>query len=193
MAGNGAVDSFSFQEGDIEGLKLIDPLYVADSRGYFSKTYEAGLFARYGIPLEVAEELESRSAQYTLRGLHFQHRNSQDKLIRVLSGEIYDVAVDIRPDSASFGRWPGFRLSAENRRMLYIPKGFAHGFLALREDTAVHYLCGGQYDSASEDGILWNDPELAIPWPLEYGQRPLLSQRDQGFQTLDQFRRALHP
>lgn len=187
------MSSFCFQAGEAAGVWLIQPLFVPDSRGYFSKTFEAGLFKRHGISMEPAEELESKSAQYTLRGLHFQHRNSQDKLVRVLSGEVYDVAVDIRPDSASFGRWQGFRLSAENRKMLYIPKGFAHGFLALREDTVVHYLCGGRYDPDSEDGILWNDPELAIPWPLEPGRKPLLSRRDQEFQTLDQLRRAIHP
>lgn len=184
--------SFCFQTTNIAGLQLIQPFFAADTRGYFSKTFEADLFARHGISLEPAEELESQSARYTLRGLHFQHRNSQDKLIRVLAGEVYDVAVDLRPDSASFGRWQGFRLSAGNRSMLYIPKGFAHGFLALREDTVMHYLCGGRYDPDSEDGILWNDPELAIPWPLESGQAPLLSQRDQGFQTFARFRRLIH-
>lgn len=193
MAENSATTSFCFQEGEIEGVWLIHPLFVSDSRGYFSKTFEKGLFMRHGIPMEPVEEMESESAQYTLRGLHFQHRNSQDKLVRVLSGEVYDVAVDIRPNSPSFGRWQSFRLSAENRQMLYIPKGFAHGFLALRENTVVHYLCGGRYDPDSEDGILWNDPELAIPWPLESGQRPLLSLRDQEFQTLDQLRRTIHP
>jgi len=193
MAGNSAMTSFCFQEGEIKGVWLIHPLFVPDSRGYFSKLFERDLFMLHGIPLEPTEEMESESARYTLRGLHFQHRNSQDKLVRVLSGEVYDVAVDIRPDSASFGRWQSFRLSAENRRMLYIPKGFAHGFLALRENTVVHYLCGGRYDADSEDGILWNDPELAIPWPLEPGQRPLLSLRDQGFQTLDRLRRVIHP
>lgn len=184
--------SFSFQTTAITGLQLISPLFSTDTRGYFSKTFEADLFARHGISLEPAEELESRSALHTLRGLHFQHRNSQDKLIRVLSGEVYDVAVDVRPDSAFFGRWQSFRLSAENRHMLYIPKGFAHGFLALREGTVVHYLCGGQYDPDSEDGILWNDSELAIPWPLESGQTPLLSKRDRGFQTFAQFRRSIY-
>lgn len=191
MTENSAMTSFHFQKGEIEGLWLIQPLFVPDIRGYFSKTFEADLFRRYGILMEPTEEMESSSAQYTLRGLHFQHQNSQDKLVRVLSGEIYDVAVDIRPDSASFGQWQSFRLTAENRQMLYIPKGFAHGFLALRENTIMHYLCGGRYDPDSEDGVLWNDPELAINWPLEPGQKPLLSQRDQGFQTFDQLRRII--
>lgn len=186
------MEHFRFETANIEGLCLIHPLFSADVRGYFSKTFEASLFAEHGIHLIPVEELESRSACHTLRGLHFQHRNSQDKLIRVLSGEVYDVAVDLRPDSATFGRWQGFRLSSEDRRMLYIPKGFAHGFLALREDTVMHYLCGGRYDPDSEDGILWNDPELAITWPLEPGQMPLLSQRDQRFQTFTRFCSLIH-
>lgn len=183
---------FQFSKTSIPGLTLIEPLQAGDQRGSLAKMFEISIFAEHGIHFTPAEELESQSARYTLRGLHFQHRNSQDKLVRVLAGEVYDVAVDLRPDSASFGRWQGFRLSAGNRSMLYIPKGFAHGFLALREDTVMHYLCGGRYDPDSEDGILWNDPELAIPWPLESGQAPLLSQRDQGFQTFARFRRLIH-
>lgn len=186
------MDPFCFQAASIEGLYLIAPLFSKDARGYFSKTFAADLFASHGIFLDPLEELESSSSQYTLRGLHFQHRNSQDKLVRVLSGEVYDVAVDLRPGSASFGRWQGFRLSSRDRHMLYIPKGFAHGFIALQEDTVMHYLCGGRYDPDSEDGILWNDPELAIPWPLELGQVPLLSQRDRGFQSFKQFCDLLH-
>lgn len=182
---------FAFQETALEGLALITPLFISDGRGYLTKTFEAELFAAHGIPFTLAEELETRSCRYTLRGLHFQRRHSQDKLIRVLSGEIYDAAVDIRPDSASFGRWQSFRLSAENRYMLYLPKGFAHGFLALQEDTVVHYLCGGRYDPDSEDGIIWNDPELAIPWPVETGAPPLLSARDQGFSTFAAFRASI--
>lgn len=139
----------------------------------------------------MAEELETSSRHGTLRGLHFQRRHSQDKLVRILSGEIYDVAVDLRPESRTFGHWQGFRLSAENRRMLYIPKEFAHGFLALSGEAVVHYLCGGQYDPDSEDGILWNDPELAIDWPLERGTVPNLSDRDRAFQSFAAFRRSI--
>ena len=183
-----ASNSFCFQAGRMEGVWLIRPIFTEDARGYFSKSFEGEACARRGIMLEPVEELESQSARYTLRGLHFQRRHSQNKLIRVLSGEVYDAVVDIRPGSPTFGQWQSFRLSAENRRMLYIPKGFAHGFLALREHTVIHYLCGDRYDPDSEDGILWNDPELAIPWTLEPGHSPLLSQRDQKFQTFAQFR-----
>ncbi len=183
--------SFVLQDTNIEGLRLIAPVFHCDRRGDFSKTFEREAFAAHGVTLNVVEELETSSARNTLRGLHFQRRHSQDKLVRVLSGEVYDVAVDLRPDSGTFGKWRGFALSAENREMLYIPKGFAHGFLARRENTAVHYLCGDRYDPESEDGILWNDPELGIGWPLDPGEAPLLSERDQGFQTFWEFKQSL--
>lgn len=183
--------SFAFQTTKIDGLQLITPPFSRDHRGCFTKTFETGVFSANGIRFNLYEELETSSGRSTLRGLHFQRHHSQDKLVRVLSGEIYDVAVDLRPGSKTFGKWQGFRLSAENRQMFYIPKGFAHGFLALCENTALHYLCGDRYDPESEDGIIWNDPELGIQWPLEQGETPQLSDRDKGFQTFAQFKRAL--
>lgn len=182
---------FEFHTTEIEQLTLITPLYLPDSRGYLSKTFEMGQFASHGIQFALIEELETKSEHNTLRGLHFQRCHSQDKLVRVLAGEIYDVAVDIRPKSRTFGQWQGFRLSAENRRMLYIPKEFAHGFLVLSGEAVVHYLCGDRHDPASEDGILWNDPELAIDWPLESGAAPGLSDRDQAFQSFSVFRQSI--
>lgn len=181
------MEPFRFSQTNIDGLTLISPLFIQDQRGYLAKPFESSVFAAHNICFNVAEELESKSEQYTLRGLHFQHRHSQDKLVRVLFGEIYDVAVDLRPESATFGKWQGFILSAENRQMLYIPRHFAHGFLVLSEKAVVHYLCGDCYDSGSEDGIIWNDPDLAISWPLGPGISPILSQRDQSFQSLAQF------
>lgn len=185
------MNPFQFQKTQIEGLTLIAPLFIPDSRGCLSKTFEAGQFAAHGIQFSLAEELESKSCRNTLRGLHFQRRHSQDKLVRVLAGEVFDVAVDLRQQSPTFGRWQGFRLSAENRHMLYIPKEFAHGFLVLSNEAVVHYLCGDQYDPSSEDGILWNDPELSIDWPLEKGTVPDLSNRDRAFQSFAAFRRSI--
>lgn len=170
---------------------LIAPLFISDSRGYLSKTFEVGQFAARGIRFSVTEELESKSCRNTLRGLHFQLRHSQNKLVRVLVGEVFDVAVDLRPRSPTFGRWQGFRLSAENRQMLYIPKEFAHGFLVLSEEAVIHYLCGDQYDPSNEDGILWDDPELGIDWPISKGTLPILSQRDQSFQGFTDFCRSI--
>ena len=183
--------SFVFHATHIEGLSRIVPIFSRDRRGYFSKTFEREIFAEHGLCLHVAEELETSSSRNTLRGLHFQRRHSQNKLVRVLSGEVYDVAVDLRPESKTFGKWQGFTLSAENREMLYLPKGFAHGFLARQDHTIVRYLCGDRYDPESEDGILWNDPELAIDWPLDRGMAPSLSARDQAFQSFAAFRRSI--
>lgn len=179
---------FAFQKTEIEQLTLITPLFIPDERGYLTKPFEAEVFAENGIAFTLAEELETRSCRGTLRGLHFQRRHSQDKLVRVVCGQVWDVAVDLRPRSPTFGRWQGFCLSAENRRMLYIPKGFAHGFLVLSEEALLHYLCGDRYDPDSESGIVWNDPELAVDWPLADGLEPILSQRDRNFDGFAAFR-----
>ena len=182
---------FQFQSCTLPGVTLIQPQFTQDQRGYLSKSFEKSIFAAHGIQFELAEELESKSSQNTLRGLHFQRCHSQDKLVRVLAGEVYDVAVDLRPESPTFGKWQGFYLSAENRQMLYIPKRFAHGFLVLSEEAVLHYLCGDRYDPESESGILWNDPELGIDWPMKPGAEPLLSSRDQGFPTFAEYRRSI--
>lgn len=181
---------FEFENCVLAGAVLIRPQLTQDRRGYLAKTFESELFAAHGIRFTPVEELESKSCRNTLRGLHFQYRHSQDKLVRVLSGEIYDVAVDLRPDSPTLGRWQGFRLSADNRQILYLPKRFAHGFLVLSGEAVLHYLCGDRYDPDSESGIIWNDSELAIDWPLEENTIPLLSQRDQAFQSFSDFRRS---
>jgi len=182
---------FDFQSTSIERLTLIFSHFSKDDRGSLIKPFDRSVFSAHGIQFELAEELESRSCKNTLRGLHFQRRHSQDKLVRVLSGEVYDVAVDLRPDSPTFGRWQGFHLSADDREMLYIPKQFAHGFLVLSQEAVLHYLCGDRYDPESEDGILWSDRELGIGWPLEPGTKPLLSPRDQGFPTFAEYCRSI--
>lgn len=183
--------AFDFKKTTLHHLIEISPLYSSDQRGYLIKSFEADLFSAQGIPFSVAEELETRSGLGTLRGLHFQWHHSQDKLVRVLFGTVYDVAVDLRPDSPTFGKWQGFRLSADNRTMLYIPKQFAHGFLVLSQEAVVHYLCGDRYDPESESGIVWDDPGLGINWPLSPGTEPLLSPRDRGFPTFEAYRRSI--
>lgn len=184
------MSSFNFQATQLEGLVLISPLFIPDQRGYLTKPFESSVFDAHGIDFTLVEELESKSCRNTLRGLHFQVRHSQDKLVRVLCGEVYDVAVDLRQSSSTFGRWQGFWLSAENRYMLYIPKQFAHGFLVLSDEAVIHYLCGDCYDPDSESGIIWNDPELAIDWPLK-DMIPILSDRDREFQSFETFRHIL--
>lgn len=178
---------FSFQSTAIPGLMLIQPFLVPDERGYLLKSFEKDMFARHGIQMEPYEELTSFSHKGVLRGLHIQHKNSQNKLVRVLHGSVYDVAVDLRADSPTFGQWKGVYLTGETKRMLYIPKGFAHGFLALEENTLFSYLCGERYDPDSDSGILWNDPELKVPWPLAQVEQIIVSEKDQALPTFSQF------
>ena len=181
------MSAFKFQRTSISNLLQITPFLALDARGYLSKPFEKSIFAEHGIELTPWEELRSCSQRGVLRGLHFQRRHSQDKLVQVLYGAVYDVAVDLRKGSETFGKWEGFYLTAENRQMLYIPKGFAHGFLALEEDTLFSYLCGDRYDPESDGGIRWNDPHLAIDWPLDRAERLIVSDKDAALPTLAEF------
>lgn len=181
------MSAFKFQRTSISNLLQITPFLALDARGYLSKPFEKSIFAEHGIDLSPWEELRSCSQRGVLRGLHFQRRHSQDKLVQVLYGAVYDVAVDLRKGSETFGKWEGFYLTAENRQMLYIPKGFAHGFLALEEDTLFSYLCGDRYDPESDGGIRWNDPHLAIDWPLDRVERLIVSDKDTALPTLVEF------
>ena len=175
---------FVFQETGIDGLVQITPFCAADQRGFFTKPFERSVFAEHGIELTLWEELRSLSHKGVLRGLHFQHRNSQDKLVQVLHGAAYDVAVDLRKNSPTCGQWKGFYLTAENQQMIYIPKGFAHCFLALEEGTLFNYLCGDRYTPDADGGIRWNDPQLAVDWPLEQIEQVIVSEKDAALPSL---------
>lgn len=177
---------FTFQDTTIAGLTLIRPFLAPDHRGYLSKPFEKSVFAAHGIHLSPWEELRSKSGKGVLRGLHFQRRYSQDKLVQVLNGAVYDVAVDLRKGSKTFGKWEGFELSAENQYLLYIPKGFAHGFLSLAENTLFSYLCGDRYDPQSDGGIRWDDPQLNVRWPLDRVGEVILSEKDAALPGLDE-------
>lgn len=181
------------EQTQIAGLYVIHPFYAEDNRGCFLKSYEQGFFDRHEIPFRVFESFYTCSSKGTIRGLHFQRRHCQDKLVQVLSGAVYDVAVDLRKNSPTFGKWQGFYLTAENRQMLYIPKGFAHGFLALEENTLFSYLCGDRYDPASDGGIRWNDPWINVEWPLERVEKLILSDKDAALPTLEEFLRDYGP
>ena len=178
---------FQFENTSIPGLTVISPFFAEDHRGLFLKSFTKETFAENGIVFEPFEAMYSRSAKGTVRGLHFQRRYSQDKLVQVLSGAVYDVAVDLREGSETFGQWKGVTLTAENRRMLYIPKGFAHGFLALEENTLFSYLCGERYDPETDGGIRWNDPQLAICWPVDQVEKTILSDKDAALPLLEEF------
>lgn len=178
---------FEFKEVGIEGVKLITPFFFEDGRGILKKTFEKRIFLENGIELDAMEELETTSKKGVLRGLHFQTEHSQGKLIRVAKGKIYDVAVDLRENSSTFGKYFGTYLSFENKKMLYIPAGFAHGCLILEQDTTFYYLCSQSYYAGFDSGIIWNDTDLNIKWPLDEVDKVILSEKDANLQTLDQY------
>ena len=163
----------------IPDVIFVEPKVFGDYRGFFMETYRADLFADAGIPLSFVQDNHSGSQQGTLRGLHYQIRQPQGKLIRVVSGEICDVAVDIRRSSPTFGRWVSMRLSAENKRQLWVPPGFAHGFYVISDWAEVIYKTTDYYAPQWERTILWNDPEIGVEWPILSGTSPLLSSKDQ--------------
>ncbi|HTM04520.1 MAG TPA: dTDP-4-dehydrorhamnose 3,5-epimerase [Vicinamibacterales bacterium] len=173
--------SLRFSETDLPGVILIEPQVFRDARGFFLETFHAGKYAAAGIPTKFLQDNQSSSVKNTLRGLHLQWRKPQGKLVRVVRGEVWDVAVDLRRDLPTFGRWTAVMLSANNFHQLYIPPGCAHGFCVLSNVAEVEYKCTEFYDPADEVGIAYDDPELAIPWPV---QAPLLSVRDQHHPTL---------
>jgi dTDP-4-dehydrorhamnose 3,5-epimerase len=163
---------------ELPGVMVLEPKVFGDARGFFLESYNRRAFAQAGITAEFVQDNHSRSARNVLRGLHYQLRQPQGKLVRVVAGEIFDVAVDLRRSSAAFGRWAGFHLSAENKRMLWIPPGFAHGFLSLSDSTEVLYKATDFYAPEDEHCVAWNDPAIGIRWPLQGA--PLISAKDAG-------------
>ena len=166
--------------GGIRGLCVIEPAVFGDERGYFMETYNYNDFKEVGIDQEFVQDNQSASTKGVLRGLHYQIHYPQDKLVRVVSGEVYDVAVDLREGSETFGKWFGVRLSAENKKQLFIPKNFAHGFLVLSDSAEFCYKVTDFYHPDDEGGILWNDPDIGVDWPLSEiaGTEVLLSDKD---------------
>jgi dTDP-4-dehydrorhamnose 3,5-epimerase len=160
----------------IPDVLLLDPEVLLDARGFFMETWHRARFAANGIDCDFVQDNHSRSVQGTLRGVHYQVRQPQGKLVRVTAGEVFDVAVDLRKSSPTFGRWVGSRLSAGNKRMLWLPAGFCHGFYVTDGPAEVQYKCTDYYSAADERCIRWDDPELAIAWPLSGD--PILSDKD---------------
>jgi len=170
-----------FVETPLPGVVLVEPQVFGDARGFFMETYHLEKFRRAGIGETFVQDNHSFSRKGVLRGLHYQVGRPQGKLVRVVSGEAFDVAVDIRRGSPTFGRWHGVRLSAENRRMLYVPPGFAHGFCALSDDVHFLYKCTDLYAPELDRGIRWDDPDIGIEWPVS---GPVLSPKDAGLPLL---------
>jgi len=163
---------------EIPDVLILEPRIFTDSRGFFFETYNERAFAELGLHERFVQDNQSYSKRGVLRGLHFQIEQQQGKLVRALSGEIFDVAVDLRKTSPSFGRWVGFTISAQNHQMIWIPKGFAHGFYTISEQAEVLYKVTDFYAPQYERTLLWNDPRLAIAWPLEESE-PIVSEKDQ--------------
>ncbi len=162
-------------EKSLPGVLQIEPAVFEDDRGFFLETYHAEKYAAAGLNQAFVQDNHSHSRRFTLRGLHYQLRNPQGKLVYVLSGEIFDIAVDIRLGSPTFGRWTGTLLSESNKRQLYVPEGFAHGFCVLSDTADVLYKCTDLYTPGDEYGVLWSDPTADIVWPIE---NPILSEKD---------------
>ncbi|MDD6804918.1 MAG: dTDP-4-dehydrorhamnose 3,5-epimerase [Clostridiales bacterium] len=171
---------------EIEGLKIITPQVHGDARGYFMETYNYNDFKEAGIDVEFVQDNQSASKKGVLRGLHFQINHPQDKLVRVIKGEVYDVAVDMRPGSATYGQWKGVLLSEENKRQFFVPKNFAHGFLVLSDYAEFCYKCSDFYHPGDEGGIMYNDPSVGVEWPIPEGMKLTLSERDTKWGSFDE-------
>ena len=174
---------FKFIKTSIEGLFIIEPMEFGDDRGYFMETYHAEEFKDAGLDLNFVQDNQSKSKKGVLRGLHFQYTKPQGKLVRALRGVVFDVAVDLRNNSPTYGKWEGIILSEENKKQFYVPEGFAHGFVVLSDEAEFTYKCTNFYDSEDEGGILWNDPSISIDWPIDIDE-VILSEKDKKWDTL---------
>lgn len=183
------MSKFKVIESSIEGLLLIEPTVFEDSRGFFMESYSESEFSDIGIKERFVQDNHSMSKKGVLRGMHFQTKHTQGKLIRVLSGALLDVAVDLRPESKTFGKWESFLISSENRKLLYIPPRFAHGFLALEDNSQLFYKCTDYYDPKTDSGVVWNDKNIGVDWSLDkYGFQEkdlILSEKDLNQSTLN--------
>lgn len=174
---------------EIEGLKVITPTVFGDTRGYFMETYQYEDFKAAGVDVTFVQDNQSASKKGVLRGLHFQIHHPQDKLVRVIRGEVYDVAVDLRKDSATFGKWYGVLLSEENKKQFFIPKGFAHGFLVLSDYAEFCYKCSDFYHPNDEGGLKYDDPDIGVQWPIPEGMELIMSDKDQLWDGMEEYKK----
>ncbi|MBI5977562.1 dTDP-4-dehydrorhamnose 3,5-epimerase [Clostridium perfringens] len=178
------MSNFKFIETKIKDLYIIEPKVFGDERGYFMETYSQKAFEEAGLTMKFVQDNESKSKKGVLRGLHFQTKHTQGKLVRVTQGEVWDVAVDLRKGSPTFGKWEGVHLSAENKRQFYVPEGFAHGFVVLSDKAVFNYKCTDFYAPEYDSGLLWNDKDVNVEWPLEGIEEIILSEKDKKQKTL---------
>lgn len=172
------MSNFVFTKTSIPEVIIVEPKVYGDNRGYFMETYVERDFRNNGIDVSFVQDNQSRSKKGVLRGLHFQKKNPQGKLVRCIEGEVFDVAVDLRKNSPTFGKWEGVVLSEDNKKQFYVPEGFAHGFVVLSETAAFCYKCTRYYDPTDEGGLMWNDPDIGIDWNIPDGTEILLSEKD---------------
>jgi dTDP-4-dehydrorhamnose 3,5-epimerase len=177
---------FDFVETGIKDLYIIKPSVFGDHRGYFMETYNKKEFKKSGLDMDFVQDNQSKSKKGVLRGLHFQVKHPQGKLVRVLKGKVFDVAVDLRANSDTYGKWYGVILSEENKRQFYVPEGFAHGFLVLTDTAEFAYKCTDFYHPEDEGGIIWNDPDIDIDWPLDEVENIILSEKDKKLKKLNE-------
>jgi len=181
------IQKFSFEEIDLKGAYLIKPFIAIDERGSFIKDYSKESFEENGINYDLKEVFYTNSKKGVIRAIHFQRVKQQAKLVRCISGKIYDVIVDLRKNSSTFGEWRGFYLSGENNDQLLIPEGFGHGYLVI-EPSVVSYKCAEKFYGEYDDGIIWDDKEIGIDWPLELVNTIILSEKDKNLQSFEEFR-----
>ena len=175
---------FDIIDTELPGVKIITPFYMEDNRGYFLKSLEKDVFKSFGLDVDIYEDFESYSKKNVIRGMHFQTKVPQIKIVRAIKGSVYDVVVDLRKDSKTFGKWIGVELTEENHLSLWVPAGFAHGFKVISEDAIMSYKCIGKYLSGYDTGIKWNDKGLNINWQIE---DPIVSEKDQELLSLSEF------
>ncbi len=182
------MSGFEFKKTKLEGAYLIGNFHAGDSRGEFTKSFEKDIYACAGIDFSLNETFYSKSAKNVIRGLHFQTLDPQANLVSVAAGSVWDVVVDLRPDSPTFKQWIAEELSSENHLSFYIPRGFAHGFLSLRDDTVMLYQCDGRYDKDTDTGIRFDDPDIAVDWPIDIKDAGVRD-RDRAVQSVKEYRR----
>jgi len=178
------LSKFNFIKTDIEDMYIIEPSVFGDDRGYFMETYNKEEFNQAGLKMDFVQDNQSKSKKGVLRGLHFQKKHPQGKLVRVLNGKVFDVGVDLRANSETYGQWKGVILSGENKKQFYVPEGFAHGFLVLSETATFAYKCTDFYHSDDEGGIIWDDEDINIDWPLDDVVEIILSEKDKELNSL---------
>ena len=178
---------FKITQTHIDGILIIEPTIFKDERGFFLETYNKKEFENLGLDVEFVQDNHSKSRKGVLRGLHFQSKHPQGKLLRATKGRVWDVAVDLRKESSTFGKWHGIELSEENKKMFYVPAGFAHEFITLEDDTEFQYKCTDFYHPNDEGGLAYNDPDIGVEWPIPEGMELILSDKDQKWGSFKEY------